>query len=167
MIRGHFQDVHKFAPFYHWQPPKMHFGGCHWLSGNSILIERWNYPQLNVQSINAFCRLPLQWQLLQNVYDEILLSMIVVIFIKILWKKGLSCTYKENENLSKTAKADLLVTIRPLLMVSPFACSKSIWHCRFMTAPCSYISCHMKNKELLLAESKPWLYVRSELLSSL
>ena len=77
-------------------------------------------------------------------------------------KKGLSCTYKENENLSKTAKADLLVTIRPLLMVSPFACSKSIWHCRFMTAPCSYISCHMKNKELLLAESKPWLYVRSE-----
>ena len=136
MIRGHSQNVQKFAPFYHWQPPKMHFGGCYWLSGNSILIERWNYPQLNVQSINGS---------LQNVYDEILLSMIVVIFIKILWKKGLSCTYKENENLSKTAKADLLVTIRPLLMVSPFACSKSIWHCRFMTAPCSYISCHIRS----------------------
>ena len=32
---------------------KMHFGGHHWLSGNSMLIERWNCPQMNVQSING------------------------------------------------------------------------------------------------------------------
>ena len=53
MIRGHSQNVQKFTPFYHWQPPKMHFEGCHWLSENSILIEWWNCPQLNVQSIKG------------------------------------------------------------------------------------------------------------------
>ena len=35
---------------------KMHFGGHHWLSGNSMLIERWNCPQMNVQSINGSLR---------------------------------------------------------------------------------------------------------------
>ena len=53
MIRGHSQNVQEFAPFYHWQPPKMYSGGCYWLSGNSILIERWICPQLNVQSIKG------------------------------------------------------------------------------------------------------------------
>ena len=54
-----FSECTNFASFYYWQSPKMHFGGCHWLSGNLILIEKWNCPQLNVQFIigslqNAF-----------------------------------------------------------------------------------------------------------------
>ena len=53
MIRGCSQNVQRCELFYHWQPPKMYFGGCHWLSGNLILIERWNCPQLNVQFINS------------------------------------------------------------------------------------------------------------------
>ena len=39
MIRGHSQNIQKCTPFYHRQPPKIHFGGCHWLSGNSILMK--------------------------------------------------------------------------------------------------------------------------------
>ena len=57
MIRGHSQNVQKFTPFYHWQPPKMHFGGCHCIDRLDIqlgTISPLNPDWISRQSMTAF-----------------------------------------------------------------------------------------------------------------
>ena len=61
-IRGLSQNVHRFAPFLSLTASNMGFEGCHWSTGNSMLIERWNCPQLNFQSINGSLQNPF-WRL--------------------------------------------------------------------------------------------------------